>query len=303
MIINAVRASTAVVRILPSIRGCGYVHSVYRQVVNILSSDILISLHPQSVFLSPYSIVLDHSVSACHGCFLDSHIGEPVHIRDSFIILGKRRVTINLKNAQHVSLSLKPLRALTQQDLERWLEKLGQLTEATQSNSLFLNALGCAFSRHTKHNRSDNTFARRSHSILAGIASACEAGSYGDLCSQVRSTIGFGMGLTPSGDDLIVGMLGAFHFFAYDRPIRKYLFGAVASNIHSTTLQSHYMLRAALDGLFPQVLCKMLLAIASDGCLEKPLEQLGSIGATSGDDMLAGVIVALDVLHNTWSKL
>jgi len=116
--------------------------------------------------------------------------------------------------------------------------------------------------------------------------------------------IGFGRGLTPSGDDFSVGFLCAV------RSIRtlnieteialeimtkelKYAIGRVGYN---TTDVSRQMLRQSLDDQFigPLMdLCECIIRGESPAACKDSMVKLLNIGSTSGTDMATGVIFAL----------
>lgn len=296
MILNAVRTSACLSDRLASPR-TACVHSVFRRAVNILGDNVWISLHPRLVPLNPYSIGLDVDASRTSTGFLECYRGETVVIEDSCIILGKRRVTIRLGGARQVRLNLKAFTGSRRQDAGQCLRQLLLTVQSFPTESPFLRGVIALDRKSSEPAGLDDPFTRRSYSIIAGISRAWQVGSGEHLGNEVARAIGFGIGLTPSGDDFITGMLGATEFFASASPLRKIMLESVTSNIHSTTLPSYYMLRAALDGCYPEVLIRMLLAIAHDEVsMSRELKVLRTIGATSGDDMLAGIILTLKML-------
>jgi hypothetical protein len=112
----------------------------------------------------------------------------------------------------------------------------------------------------------------------------------------MKQAIGLGPGFTPSGDDFLTGFIGASRCFsagAFTDEVGAYL----RRLIHRTTLPSFFMLKAALDGCFCEALSDLLASLAgrSVPAVRKALGRLADIGATSGKDMIAGVMAHLDV--------
>jgi hypothetical protein len=108
--------------------------------------------------------------------------------------------------------------------------------------------------------------------------------------------LGLGPGLTPSGDDVLIGVLLALHAMgqltracALDRAI-------AASAPSATTALSGACLRAAGDGLGCEALHATLGALLVDDAhgMTRALRALGTIGHTSGWDALAGAVFALE---------
>lgn len=113
---------------------------------------------------------------------------------------------------------------------------------------------------------------------------------------QVHPLIGLGPGLTPSGDDLIGGMMIALHGLgepgicrAFWLPTRHY--AEQASNAISC---AH--LAAAAEGKGSAAIHRAFSAIADGDCdeMHSGLSGVARVGHTSGWDAIAGMILALD---------
>ncbi len=110
------------------------------------------------------------------------------------------------------------------------------------------------------------------------------------LEKAVASLAGWGMGLTPSGDDFIAGMMLALWV---DRaaltPRAAFLYRVAAPR---TTLLSRAFLRAARDGLADAHWHRLLRALAEGGEAEvrRAASEALAFGATSGVDMAAGFL-------------
>jgi hypothetical protein len=127
------------------------------------------------------------------------------------------------------------------------------------------------------------------------------------LLKGMRRAVGLGLGVTPSGDDFLTGLIGTHFLFAHDDDFRQKMFVSAGSLIERTTLPAYFMLRAALRGLCPEplaVLLQTLSRLDTSRCpplsgrtlqsdlagLKNAIETLTACGATSGQDMLAGVM-------------
>jgi hypothetical protein len=113
--------------------------------------------------------------------------------------------------------------------------------------------------------------------------------------------VGRGIGATPSGDDVVVGILAVLHRCAPPTvaagPL-DVLSSALASVLDRTTPISAHFLKLALRGEFGDRLLRVV-----DGCCSPsgpdrtPVDQLLATGATSGADALAGVVAAAELCH------
>lgn len=104
--------------------------------------------------------------------------------------------------------------------------------------------------------------------------------------SAVKSLLGLGFGLTPSGDDFILGAISAMQLTG-------------RSNAHLRTPISNYknafsrtMLLDGMDGYFPEPLLRVIRILDSNGNPEREIADLLRIGHTSGYDMVAGIYYA-----------
>jgi hypothetical protein len=108
--------------------------------------------------------------------------------------------------------------------------------------------------------------------------------------------IGLGVGLTPSGDDYLVGLLAGLE--AAHQPARAELAATVVAHARSrTTSIGVSSLVHAASGAYAERVHDVLAAIADDQArgLERAIRRLLAYGATSGGDLLVGLFAALDV--------
>ena len=110
--------------------------------------------------------------------------------------------------------------------------------------------------------------------------------------------LGLGPGLTPSGDDLLAGMLLALDWLA--RPDLVAAIGArlLAAAAERTTRISRAHLAAASTGQGAAPLHDLLAALASPDpdSLDPALERISRIGHSSGCDGIAGIVLVMDAL-------
>jgi hypothetical protein len=110
--------------------------------------------------------------------------------------------------------------------------------------------------------------------------------------APVHALIGLGPGLTPSGDDFLVGALALLDALA-ERRAHAALAGAiVAAPRGRTSPLSDCLLRAAAAGHVGENLCRAVSAVVS-GAPEAAVAAIRTIGHSSGWDMLAGMTTAL----------
>lgn len=122
-------------------------------------------------------------------------------------------------------------------------------------------------------------------------------GSADEQMQALRFLIGRGKGLTPSGDDMLIGAMAAELFRprlpkAFAGNMRQLLSG----DVKATTVVSEHYLRCALEGRFNEPIKDLLQALGTRSgieTIEKKVKNITEIGHTSGLDMLSGFAAAL----------
>lgn len=135
----------------------------------------------------------------------------------------------------------------------------------------------------------------RAQQALAHGISAGDPRAFADAACAL---IGFGEGLTPAGDDCVLGALAAVQrlspgWLAADAEQRDRL--AEAARNRTTDLARDFLLEA-LDGRFAEPVLALLTAL-SDDLAENAVGRLLSMGATSGADTLCGIRLACRALE------
>ena len=118
--------------------------------------------------------------------------------------------------------------------------------------------------------------------------------------AALTALVGRGAGLTPAGDDAVIGVLAVLHRVAPDRvaaPLRALLAEALFPMLDRTTAISAHFLRLAADGHLGEALLEAVDDLARRGDVADDLiDRVLAVGATSGADALAGVASALSGL-------
>lgn len=134
----------------------------------------------------------------------------------------------------------------------------------------------------------------RARRAMATLAAGIRESHLGSISDGARALAGLGSGLTPSGDDVLVGALLALTAWAPPAAaaIRRTLVDAAAGR--STRISEAY-LRAAARGEASEA-WHQLLAVLPTGApttFIPALRKVIAVGETSGADMLAGFLLAL----------
>jgi hypothetical protein len=147
----------------------------------------------------------------------------------------------------------------------------------------------------------------RSHALIAGLIDSLAHRSSRSLKVVTSSLAGLGPGLTPSGDDFLAGTLLALAMIQEHRPdgalgeIARLLLDTAAPRTHEI---SAAYLRAAYAGEASERWHALLGAMAAGNtqAIGPAAHGVMTVGETSGADMLAGFLVAMEAVYGFFSQ-
>jgi hypothetical protein len=152
---------------------------------------------------------------------------------------------------------------------------------------------------HRRHTCS-SVIDREAAASLAALEDACRRLDSGRAAAEIHRLVGWGEGLTPAGDDALVGMLAALGFLARAEADKhsflRSLSAAILVRLSRTTSISGHYLRLAAQGHFNADVTGLANALVGgrDGegqvGVAEALDAALDVGATSGADMVAGMI-------------
>jgi Protein of unknown function (DUF2877) len=114
------------------------------------------------------------------------------------------------------------------------------------------------------------------------------------LPRPVRGLIGLGCGLTPSGDDFLVGALALLDALAERKAFESLGYGLTHASPALTSPLSHCFLRAAAAGYVGENLYQTVSSIVA-GKVDSAITAIRKIGHSSGWDMLTGIAITLKI--------
>jgi hypothetical protein len=232
------------------------------------------------------------------GPFLMVSPPETARVSRSVIDLGSGRISIRLDDTKAWDCQLNPPVGREESASGRALEVIDGLLTGLPLESPFLKVVaGGQASGPAAYDSTESVINARVGAVVDSIETAWRLRCVAPVLQAMKQVIGLGFGLTPSGDDFLIGFLGASYFFAHGDDFRKAVFTSVRPLIHRTSLPSFFMLKAALEGLYPRPLSELFRVLEDGGAGEvrRATGRLTEIGATSGQDMLSGVLSWLHI--------
>jgi hypothetical protein len=136
------------------------------------------------------------------------------------------------------------------------------------------------------------------HTAARALAAAALGGS--PVHDLAAALVGAGQGLTPSGDDVLCGVLLGLRL-AGELPAVEHVWHSVMPLLPRTTTLSAALLREAADGYAVPDLVRLGAALAAGDRpgAEAAAERVLAIGHTSGSDLLDGLRGALEAAGTT----
>jgi hypothetical protein len=252
----------------------GTVHSVFARACNIACGDSLLTLVAPGVAAAPTAFVLARDASDLRSRY---RVGDAVARRGTH--LASRRCVVDLAGA-----------TVWRPDDRRSIGDPAQLDA---------NLRECRARLDLRLPGSASIVHREGRGVCVRLERACRDCDVDAALSNASQLIGWGEGLTPAGDDFLIGMLAALHAMTSSASRAAFvarLGGAVESQAIRTTAVAAHALRLAARGHFSADLHELRDALLSSGDVarvRRAADDALDVGATSGADRVAGVIAGV----------
>lgn len=239
----------------------GCVHSVCRNTVNIIINDHLFALQTSDSPLSPISLITD----------LESDMIEQFSLKEGDIL------HFQYENAKIYDLAPKNgIPHLTRHDLYRKFTKIITQSETNGFNLIF----------QISPSVNQDLILLAAEKKIHEVHRFCNKHKYPEAADKLSELVGLGIGLTPSGDDFLCGVLAGLHIQGKEYSELGYcLRHSIKRNLHRTNEISRAFLSCAMDGHF---------SLAINELWNNPntvtiSEMFHAIGHSSGIDTLCGI--------------
>ena len=263
------------------------VHSVYHRTVNIYAENRILAFHPDSISLTPLSLAL------------------PLH-EEEFALLAnavreKKEIQTQWTESQEVQIHIGKY-SWNVGENEVWNPKItGSLNK--EQMRLALQQMREVIMRYSHLGGfSDSVFRNKNpkDDLMSGILRekitllldvSVRPGKMEELGRIAQEMIGLGVGLTPSGDDFVTGLLLGFltGTFPFDEEELEDFREMVKRQAMYTNDISRQYLLCACEGKFGENYHQLLRLCKTGQSISKCLEQIIQTGHTSGLDALNGL--------------
>ncbi|MEY8353586.1 DUF2877 domain-containing protein [Lachnospiraceae bacterium 54-53] len=253
----------------------GWVHSAYHNTVNLKVKDSLFALHPDTIPMTPLSLQTDRRESG----ILTAEPGQPAFFQGNVLWIGGQKITCQSPRIYDPRLKAAP----------GW-EELHLLADAVyQVLPLYKN-------------RQDPVLM---HALEKGKGWKAQKSRIPDPAAgkYLRSLIGLGNGLTPSGDDFLSGIL--FFLTAAGKKGEKWLeltAEAVRDGLDETGHISREFLYRGLLGEFGEKMTALAEEGAGKGNLTQAVCRAAETGHSSGLSALLGILFSWELLKQEFPE-
>ncbi|WP_101876511.1 DUF2877 domain-containing protein [Lachnoclostridium edouardi] len=254
----------------------GKVHSVFRRTVNLTDEDEnMISLVTRKMDYAPISILVDiDEFQDCKIC-----AGEAVYFHEKRIIIGPR--ILDISHAEHYVLKRGVYKS-SGDLLEKNLKYLESFIYANGPEAIY-SFETAAFQMVVQRTRL--------------VQKAFLEDDREQIIQAGKGLLGLGQGLTPSGDDVLMGI---FLVLGLDNSPAKHLHSILEEIIkdsrEETTDISYEGLYRASKGFYRSILSEAAEALARSKNIGEILRKVMAIGHSSGRDLLYGILTGYKIL-------
>lgn len=278
----------------------GTVHSVFHQACNLwLEPDMLLTLLPSQKGNVPHGIRLNTSPEFI---FLNlAQVGQPVACRGGILRIGGSTFSVDVRSARpwHIDLQMLHIDLRQHAQAHSWMIAWSELKTARRRSGLSeaLRVVPPSKEQSYTPNATEPLPQPLIHTIPTLLQATKDFRSE-DARASIMPLIGLGPGLTPSGDDFLVGYLAGLWSTAGDSPPRTQflaaLKGEVSAMARSSNVISCAYLRSAAEGEVAEPIAKLAqqLKQAKDTTSVRMATQAAlHVGHTSGTDGVLGLLL------------
>lgn len=249
----------------------GEIHSVFHNSCNIrLSSGPLVCLHRFDFGVLPYSFYVPELNTQ------PLQPGQPVQATSAGLIVDG---TLTFPWAHHMEVVDTRIAPGTLP--HTWSDEWHTFSQLQQTQQNTSDMMGQVYASLTHH--------------LGQLLPALFAGDQDAVAQHCYACVGLGQGLTPSGDDMLLGVLAALHRYA--PAYISLLSQAIHPLLNRTNEISASYLDLAMKGYVATPVLDVLHHLGQNW--EASKQVLLSVGHSSGSDILYGILTAVKEL---WDK-
>ncbi len=254
-------------------------HSAFDHTLNFVCGENMVALHDKDRSLSPFGIRLN--VDAKQFEALKTSI-QTLTIEEDGVTIDEHKVLYrNVFQIDH--------------DLNEQTENEGILNGEMLRNLYLLVEKTIASHEKSQDLLHQNRLEERTKALQKALSQTPL--DLADVEETVQSLIGLGPGLTPSGDDILAGMLAGL-LMQGDRAIFETVAPLVFKSVKSsdsTSMVSRQFLLYATKGIFIGEMLMLHHRLLLSRSVDSIVDRIASMGHSSGIDYLKGLMLAISI--------
>lgn len=214
--------------------------------------------------------------------------GQPVHLKNDELYLPGAIIKIKTVYPEAISI-FPPLKPDLVQKCTKLLHKNSKPRGLSSLCTPLLNPT-------EQFDFSTNALCQTAYPLLSELIQALKTEEKDSIENAVKGLIGMGVGLTPSADDVILGLMYGLLRLAPHAESTKTLTEAVTkyAPVNTNAISAAYLVAVADGGSFAR-LDNILLGLAGEAPLD--IEPILEIGSSSGSEMLLGLLIAAKIIN------
>ena len=276
----------------------GIVQGVYDAAINIFFPNGLVSVVPEVVQRGPFNVTLPN-LGPLELSSFGIRVGDEVSVKDQTLKISDRLLILFgsakiFSPKQEFTLSM-----LADSEIEANIEFMRKTVLIFGDMAGLGGLLALTLPRRAEAPaESLNIFASSALYRIVKLEKAFQKAEKDALKCAVNELIGLGPGLTPSSDDMLAGLVLICVLYTKNRgcllPANQLVAAATleVSRGHTTMLSEEFLMQAAL-GRGNEPIMRLCAALLTEGreSVERETRRVLAIGATSGTDMVLGIIL------------
>ena len=266
----------------------GLVHSVYRKTINIQFGDCLLALQANLSPVSPVSLITELDAASMET--LPVSPGLKVKISPGILSIYGSVSVINFYFLE-ADLFESKLINKSPQLLRDTLMSVLNHTATEGFSTIFTSS--CVKDEENNLGAELVTTAAKNH--LTACSTYLQTANYEKATEELVSLIGLGVGLTPSGDDFLCGVLAGLILTGNsDGTFTSILKKRISTSLNNTNDISRTFLRCALSSHFSKPIKDLVFPASA----EDILASFEAVGHSSGIDALCGIYYVYTLIFN-----
>ncbi len=289
----------------------GVVHSVFNRVCNISFQNIpIVSLILKSIPMKPMAVSINVTVNmSMHELGIEA--GQKVIYHHDKLEVPEAGLILYFSNS--IDIQCGPSFSFNKENINRVKANIDELRLALkQGNPLGLLPIVSNFEETFGEQLNaipQNRYSQFAWPRINKLILAVKQGEPIEITSASRGIAGFGPGLTPSSDDMLIGLMISFiyaaHYYDWEKGKAEAINEAILKGAEGRTNQLSYeMMSYAAQGEVIKNIHQLMNSIYfnTEQSLYKSALEVMNYGETSGADLLTGIYIGCKICANIKHK-